>query len=874
VLVLLLERPGEVLTKDELIGAAWSNTPEGASDNSLTTAIRKLRAAVGGSRDEVILTVPNVGYRMAVPVVETLVAATQAPVLQLKGGDPIPRRANWKAQRPLDAAQTVWLAEHSKTHEVRVFKFAVDGVRLRALQREVTLSRLLQKSLADTRGFVRVMDWALEELPYFTESEYGGVNLLELAETEQFKSLTLEARVALAAELAETVAAAHSLGILHNDLKPSNVLILENVDGLAGSLGIKVADFGVASLTQPERLRQMEITQHGFAEGEQPGATPVGTGMYRAPEILAGGAASTLADVHALGVMLYQIVCGDFVEPLSPGWESRIADPLLREDIAAAANIDPAQRIATAADLAARLRTIEARRAEKTRREAEISHQERNRRDLERERLRRPWIAFAMLALIVGLCASLWFARRADHARKQAEADAAHARRLEKFTENLFTSGDDRMPAKDLKVETLLERGVKSARALNNDRPAQAEMLHTLAMVYEDLGLFDKAQQLFADALREREQVFGPNSAEVAGTLTEFSAMRDEQGQEDQALALAERAVNIDARTLPPSHPQTLRAQTKLGLALVGLGQYEKAEAILQAVVEKERGNPGELADLSDALGGLASVELYLGHNAEALRLTDEGLVIDRQRLGDKHPDVASDLIDKAQLENVSGDYARSEADAREALAIYRGWFAPGHYEIAGAETTLSDPLIQEGKAQEALALLTDALRIQQAKFAGPNDREAHTLAALGSAERTLHHYDAALAYYQRAAEQYRALFPARKDYRLASMLHNEGTVYMAETHLPQAESVLREAVQIDADRLPANDKRSLDTQILLAQVLLAEHRPAEANPLLNQVLKNASAGGAALQAERDQASKALQSLASAAALTTSGGHS
>jgi hypothetical protein len=39
----------------------------------------------------------------------------------------------------------------------------------------------------------------------------------------------------------------------------------------------------------------MEITQHGFAEGEQPGATPVGTGMYRAPETLAGGAASKAA---------------------------------------------------------------------------------------------------------------------------------------------------------------------------------------------------------------------------------------------------------------------------------------------------------------------------------------------------------------------------------------------------------------------------------------------------------------------------------------------------------------------------------------------------------------------------------------------------
>jgi tetratricopeptide (TPR) repeat protein len=217
-------------------------------------------------------------------------------------------------------------------------------------------------------------------------------------------------------------------------------------------------------------------------------------------------------------------------------------------------------------------------------------------------------------------------AAAAEHARKQAETDAAHARQLEKFTEGLFTAGDDRMPAKDLKVETLLERGLKSARALNNDRPEQAEMLHTLGTVYEDLGLFEKAQELFEEALKEREQVFGPNSAEVASTLTEFSALRGDQEQEDEALALAQRAVSIDARTLPPGHPQMLHAQNKLGEALIGVGQYEKARPIFQAVVEKERVKPDQLADLSDALGGLVEVATYLGHTGEALRLNEEGL--------------------------------------------------------------------------------------------------------------------------------------------------------------------------------------------------------------------------------------------------------
>ncbi len=630
VLVLLLERPAEVLTKDELIGAAWSNTLEGASDNSLTTAIRKLRAAFGGSRDEVILTVPNVGYRMAVPVVETVVAGPQAPAFHLEAGDPIPRRPNWRAQRPLDAARTVWLAEHVKTHEVRVFKFAVDGVRLRSLQREVTLSRLLQKSLSDTRGFVRVMDWDLEELPYFTESEYGGVNLIESAETEQFKGLSLEGRVALAAELAETVAAAHSLGILHNDLKPSNVLILENVDGVPGTVAIKVADFGVASLTQPERLRQMEITQHGFAEGEQPAATPVGTGMYRAPETLAGGGASTLADVYALGVMLYQIARGDFVEPLSPGWESRIPDPLLREDIAAAANIDPAQRLATAADLASRLRTIEARRAEQARREAELAQQERDRRELERERLRRPWIALAMLALVVGLCASLWLARRAEHARNAAEQSNRTLTDMNRFlAEDLLGQSNPitSQPGSTPQV-TLIDAINKALPQIDSrfaNAPEVAARLHvTIGGALDARTDYTGAADQFARAAERFRKADGPLSQDAV-----VAELRRENAQMRSHLA-----ASIDAARAGFAAQQQIIAQlhgvnpeVEAWQALVASGSQiyssnpQPALAMLNQSIQRAQATPGFSPYLLIALETrLSGIYLRLGDGLAAER--------------------------------------------------------------------------------------------------------------------------------------------------------------------------------------------------------------------------------------------------------------
>ena len=88
--------------------------------------------------------------------------------------------------------------------------------------------------------------------------------------------------------------------------------------------------------------------------------------MYLAPEVLAGQSPSAAADVYALGVMLYQLMVGDFRKPLAPGWEAEIKDPLLREDIADAACGDPAKRLNSAADLVERLLTLDERRINAT----------------------------------------------------------------------------------------------------------------------------------------------------------------------------------------------------------------------------------------------------------------------------------------------------------------------------------------------------------------------------------------------------------------------------------------------------------------------------------------------------------------------------
>src|ERR1700675_1924161 len=142
-LLQLLLHAGEVVTMDELLESVWPDVM--VVDGSLATAVSKLRKALGNEEQPVILTVPRVGYRLAVPVYCKTLHAPAGPELGFKAGEAVPGREQWRLSRPMDisGSSEVWLAENPKTHEQRVFKFAGDGARLKGLKREITVSRFL-----------------------------------------------------------------------------------------------------------------------------------------------------------------------------------------------------------------------------------------------------------------------------------------------------------------------------------------------------------------------------------------------------------------------------------------------------------------------------------------------------------------------------------------------------------------------------------------------------------------------------------------------------------------------------------------------------------------------------------------------------------
>jgi eukaryotic-like serine/threonine-protein kinase len=558
ILLQLLLHAGEVVTKEELLESVWPDVM--VVDGSLATAVSKLRKGMGDEDHPAIVTVPRVGYRLAVPVYCKTMAAPAGPELGFKAGDLVPGRAQWRLTRPMEisGSSEVWLAENPKTHEQRVFKFAGDGARLKGLKREITISRFLRESLGDRPEFVRILEWNFETVPFFLESEYAGQSLAEWAASQGgLSEIPYEVRLQLLVDVARAVAAAHDIGVLHKDLKPANILI---VPAGNGGWQVKLADFGSASLFDPSRLQSLGITNLGFTQTTSLETQALtGTLMYLAPEVLAGQSPSAAADVYALGVMLYQLTVGDFRRPLAPGWEAEIKDPLLREDIADAACGDAAKRLNSAADLIERLLTRDERRIKRDELEAAKLRAQTAERKLAETRARRPWVVLAVIALAAGLAVSVVLYRRASRERDNANRQTAIASAVNRFLaddllgrSNPFVSGKS--------SESLMEAIEQASPGIDRkfkDEPLVAARLHqTIARAldnrtdYPDARLeYDRAAALF----RQVDGELSPDAIITQLQRTTLEARSYESGSLPLAEAILEQQKALIARL---NHPR------------------------------------------------------------------------------------------------------------------------------------------------------------------------------------------------------------------------------------------------------------------------------------------------------------------------------
>jgi len=344
----------------------------------------------------------------------------------------------------------VWLIRHEKTGVHRILKFCFEADRLRSLKREVILFRLLKQNLGDRPDIYKVLDWNFEQAPFYIESEYTeGGSLSEWAQRQGgLEKIPFPVRLDIIAQIATALAAAHSVGLIHKDIKPGNILIAGNDPNKPQ---IVLADFGVGMVSDAEVFNGQNITVTHMTQfvAHETSASLTGTRIYMAPELLEGKAPTIQADIYAVGVMLYQMILGSFNRAVGIGWRRDVEDGLLAEDLAACLDHDPAHRLTSATDLAERLNHLEERRRkiaeeEQVKKQAEQAQKqaEQAKIKLSKARHMRRLLAGATAILSVVIVAISWFALKARQANEQLEYNL-YTREIPRIQEIIAKENND-----------------------------------------------------------------------------------------------------------------------------------------------------------------------------------------------------------------------------------------------------------------------------------------------------------------------------------------------------------------------------------------------------------------------------------------------
>ena len=592
---------------------------------------------------------------------------------------------------------------------------AADPLHQRFLAERQILAGLVHPNIA------RLLDGGItgDGRPYLVMEYVDGLPITTYCDRHR---LDIRARLRLFADVCAAVQHAHQNLVIHRDLKPGNILVSTDAR-------VHLLDFGIAKLMNPA----LTASPAPLTRAEWRIMTP----EYASPEQVRGESLTTASDIYSLGILLYELLCGQSPYKITTGSAVEIAKAICEQD--------PERPSVRVRVLDGDLDSIalKALRKEPGRRyaSADMFRQDIDRylaglpvlahRGSRRYRLGKFWrrhrvettaAALVLAALVAGLTIAIWQGRRATRERDRAEHALAESTEVTNFLVELFQTGDPGdVPASQLSALDLLQRGAARADELSSQPIVRARLLDVIGQMSFHLGRLDEAQGRFEQAVALRRAAPGGMSLDLATSLIHLSWVHRTRSDLDRARPLVTEALEIRRRALPANHPDVADALYELGWLSFQREQerlYREALTILTAA--------GSAADRQvTLLLALATNLRRQGRLTEAVAAAREAFAIAERSLGPAHHVTGSAMIHLGDhVHDIEQDAARAEQLYRTGLAVMTRHFGDSSIRLIHGLNSLAG-LLSRRRDVEAERLYRQALSISQSATGPEHPRVA-----------------------------------------------------------------------------------------------------------------------------------------------------